>query len=118
MSQSGAIKTETIKWQSPILRYVYSDISDDWQIDSLEALDIYLEEKKVRGFISSLEIFCGQMKLERFSHVEGQPAIWWLNINECLLNYDNKIELFMDANTGEIFEKSDLILLPPPTFTP
>ncbi len=117
ISQDGILTKEIMEYKVLIPRYDVPITEDDWQIDSQEALDIYLQEKNVRRFIDSVDNFCGDMTLERFLLIEGQPVMWGLSLSECF-DLGSEFYLYMDASSGEIFDISEMDFLPPPTFTP
>jgi hypothetical protein len=105
LSQDGLIRERVFIYEVSDSRYE-PIAEDDWQIDSSDALDIYLENENVRSFINDVENFCGDMTLERLSYVKEQPVVWRLRISECLTS--KVFELYLNSNTGEIFELSDV----------
>jgi hypothetical protein len=74
----------------------------DWQYDSQEALDRFLEDPEISELFRTGIQKCTILVLERVRYIEEQPLLWRLTTGPSCTNRNH---YYLDAVTGERTEK-------------
>ena len=77
LEEDGSIKTEIVPHTVPVVQ-VEPIESDDWKLDSQEALDIGLDDQGLRYLEEHPRAGCSFLSLERDGVEPGSPVVWRL----------------------------------------
>lgn len=99
--QDGSIEVERIAHTAPVTQ-VDPIATDDWSVDSPEALELALDAAG-RAFLEAhADMHCSFMKLERRTGEPGEPVVWRMVLTECL-DGDSLPDVYIDPITGEVW---------------
>jgi hypothetical protein len=103
LNQDGSIKTEIVPHTVPVVQ-VEPIESDDWKLDSQEALDIGLDDQGLRYLEEHPRAGCSFLSLDRSGVEPGSPVVWRLVLSDCLDPWTGQTTV-IDATTGEVISR-------------
>lgn len=103
LEQDGTVATEVIPHTVPVIQ-VEPITSEDWILDSAEALERALDEDGRRFLEEHAGTACSFLSLERDPRSPGRPVVWRLSLGECL-NPEWSQDTVIDSITGEVIRR-------------
>ena len=103
LEQDGSIKTEIVPHTVPVIQ-VEPIETDDWKLDSQEALDIGPDDQGLRYLEEHPRAGCSFLSLDRIGVEPGSPVVWRLVLSDCLEPWTGQTTV-IDATTGEVLSR-------------
>jgi hypothetical protein len=94
----GSVRVERVPHTVPV-RQVEPISTDDWKLDSAEALEVALDEEGRTFLGAHIDSHCSFLKLERNIGEPGEPVVWRLVLIDCL-SFESLPDRYVDPVSG------------------